>query len=109
MPSTSAPLLCQRDLFSIPDGHCYLNSAFMGPLPRLVEQAGAAALAARASPMGLTAQDFFEPAERVRILCAQLVDADPYRVPFFPTLAYPTPTVPPHPPPNSRHHLLPLA
>jgi hypothetical protein len=26
--------------FSLPDGHCYLNGAFMGLLPRLVEQAG---------------------------------------------------------------------
>lgn len=89
-PSTSAPLLCQRDLFSIPDGHCYLNSAFMGPLPRLVAQAGVEALAARAAPIGMTAQDFFEPAERTRSLCAQLVNADPERVAFAPTAAYAT-------------------
>jgi len=90
MPSTSVPLVCQRDLFSIPDSHCYLNSAFMGPLPRPVEQAGVAALTARASPIGLTAQDFFDPAERVRLLCAQLVHADPERVAFVPTVAYAT-------------------
>jgi len=90
MPTTSAPLLCQRDLFSIPDGHCYLNSAFMGPLPRLVAQAGVEALAARAATVGLTPQDFFEPAERTRILCAQLVNADPERVAFVPTAAYAT-------------------
>ena len=88
MPSTSIPLLCQRDLFSIPDDHCYLNSAFMGPLPRPVEQAGVAALAARASPIGLTPLDFFEPAERTRKLCAQLVNSDPERVAFVPTAAY---------------------
>ena len=88
MPSTSAPLLCQRALFSIPEGHCYLNSAFMGPLPRLVEQAGVAALTARASPIGLTPKDFFEPAERTRRLCARLVNADPERVAFVPTAAY---------------------
>jgi selenocysteine lyase/cysteine desulfurase len=87
---TPVPLLCQRDMFSIPDGHCYLNSAFMGPLPRLVEQAGIASLAARASPIGLTSQDFFEPAERARRLCAQLVNADPERVAFVPTVAYAT-------------------
>ncbi len=90
MPTTSVPLVCQRDLFSIPDSHCYLNSAFMGPLPRPVEQAGVAALAARASPIGLTAQDFFDPAERARLLCAQLVHADPERVAFVPTVAYAT-------------------
>jgi selenocysteine lyase/cysteine desulfurase len=62
----------------------------MGPLPRLVEQAGVEALAGRASPVGLTAQDFFEPAERARTLCAQLVNADPERVAFVPTAAYAT-------------------
>lgn len=89
MPTPSSlPLCCQRDLFSLPDGHCYLNSAFMGPLPRLVEQAGVAALTARASPIGLTPKDFFEPAERTRRLCARLVNADPERVAFVPTAAY---------------------
>lgn len=88
MPSIFEPLLCQRELFSIPDGHCYLNSAFMGPLPRPVEQAGAEALAARASVIGITPQDFFEPAERVRQLCAQLVNADPEHVAFVPTVAH---------------------
>ncbi|ROZ78335.1 aminotransferase class V-fold PLP-dependent enzyme [Ramlibacter sp. WS9] len=88
MPTPSSPLRCQRDLFSLPDGHCYLNSAFMGPLPRLVEQAGVAALTARASPIDLTPKDFFEPAERTRGLFARLVNADPERVAFVPTAAY---------------------
>lgn len=88
MQSTSPPLLCQRALFSIPEDHCYLNSAFMGPLPRPVEQAGAAALTARASPIRLTSKDFFEPAERTRALCAQLVNADPERIAFIPTAAH---------------------
>lgn len=60
----------------------------MGPLPRLVEQAGVAALSARAAPIGLTSKDFFEPAERTRGLCAQLVNADPERIAFIPTAAY---------------------
>jgi len=93
MTSTPAPLLCQRDLFSIPADHCYLNSAFMGPLPKPVEQAGARSLAARAAPIGMTAQDFFAPAERTRKLCAQLVNADPERVAFIPTVAYATATI----------------
>ncbi len=86
----SAPLLCQRDLFSIPDGDCYLNSAYMGPLPRSVQQAGLEALATRASPIGVTSRDFFDPAERTRRLCAELVHADPERVAFVPTAAYAT-------------------
>lgn len=60
----------------------------MGPLPRRVEQAGMQALADRAVPIVLGPQDFFEPAERTRKLCAQLVNADPERVAFIPNVAY---------------------
>ena len=80
-------LICQRDLFSIPPGHCYLNSAYMGPLARPVQQAGVDALARRAAPFLITAADFFEPAERTRALCARLVNADPERTAFVTTAA----------------------
>lgn len=90
MSSFAVPLTCQKSQFSIPDGHCYLNSAFMGPLPRLVEQVGVQSLAARSSPIAMSPMDFFEPAERTRKLCAQLVNADPERVAFVPTVAYAT-------------------
>lgn len=62
----------------------------MGPLPRLVEQAGIQSLAARSCPIAMSPTDFFEPAERTRKLCAQLVNADPERVAFVPTVAYAT-------------------
>ncbi len=84
---TSAPLTCQRDLFSIPASHCYLNSAYMGPLARPVQQAGIDALARRAAPFQISAADFFGPAERTRALCARLVNADPERTAFITTAA----------------------
>ncbi|MES2150695.1 MAG: aminotransferase class V-fold PLP-dependent enzyme, partial [Pseudomonadota bacterium] len=65
-----------------------MNSAFMGPLPVAVQRAGFEALTARASPIGMTSRDFFEPAERTRALCATLVNADIERVAFVPTVAY---------------------
>ena len=88
MTSSFPPLTCQKSEFSLPDGHCYLNSAFMGPLPHRVEQAGLQALRERVAPMAMGPADFFEPAERTRKLCAQLVNADPERVAFVPTVAY---------------------
>ena len=90
MPNHTHPLTCQRDAFSLPEGHTYLNSAYMGPLPKRVQQAGADALIARAAPIGLVPRDFFDPAERTRQLCAQLVHADAERVAFVPTAAYAT-------------------
>lgn len=46
------------------------------------------ALVARSAPIGLTPRDFFEPAERTRNLYARLVNADPERIAFVPTVAY---------------------
>ncbi len=74
-----------RSLFGLPADEIYLNSAYMGPLPRAVQEAGARALALRAAPWQITADDFFAPAERTRALCARLVQADPERVAFVPS------------------------
>ena len=81
-PDASVALPSSKHLFDIPPGEVYLNSAYMGPLPRAVQAAGAQGLALRAEPWHLTADDFFAPAERTRRLCAALVQADPERVAF---------------------------
>ncbi len=44
------PLACQSQQFSIAKDVCYLNSAYMGPLPNAVIEAGQAALHWRACP-----------------------------------------------------------
>jgi selenocysteine lyase/cysteine desulfurase len=68
-------LECQRQLFSLDDQYTYLNSAYMGPLPLPVQQAGEAALKWRAFPTHIGPADFFTHADDVRKLCAQLVNA----------------------------------
>ncbi|MEI7444491.1 MAG: aminotransferase class V-fold PLP-dependent enzyme [Burkholderiales bacterium] len=85
--SDSAAFSCRKALFSIPDGEVWLNSAYMGPLPKPVEAAGHDALTRRAFPSWMRAADFFEPAERVRGLCARLVGADPEQVALVTTAA----------------------
>ncbi|MBV8807482.1 MAG: aminotransferase class V-fold PLP-dependent enzyme [Acidobacteriaceae bacterium] len=75
-------------MFSLPDGHCYLNSAYMGPLPVRVQQAGVEALVDRSFPGNITPVDFFEPAERARKLCAQLVNAKAESVAFVTSVSY---------------------
>ncbi len=82
-----SPLTCQRHRFTIPSDHVYLNSAYMGPLPRDTVDAGRRALERRATPIAITSADFFAPAERARALCAGLVGADPERVALVPTAA----------------------
>ncbi len=88
-----SPLACQSDQFSIPKEVCYLNSAYMGPLPNAVLEAGHAALNLRACPTAIQSQDFFTPAERVRERCAKLVHADAESVALISTAAYGIATV----------------
>ena len=84
----TTPLTCQAELFALNGADCWLNSAYMGPLPKAVQQAGVEALARRAFPVDLTPADFFAPAEQVRRLCADLVNADPEAVALVLTAAY---------------------
>ncbi len=74
----------QQHLFSLNHQYTYLNSAYMGPLPIPVQQAGEAALKLRAFPVHITPHDFFSHADQVRALCAQLVNADTESVALVP-------------------------
>jgi selenocysteine lyase/cysteine desulfurase len=80
-------LACQRHLFDIPRDVCYLNCAYMGPLPRPVRDAGAAALLRCATPWLIGSEDFFEPAEAARRLIAGLLNASPESIALVPTAA----------------------
>ena len=81
------PLDCQKPLFALPAGETWLNNAYMGAMPRAVLEAGHRAVDLRALPAAITPADFFEPAERVRGLCAALVNADPEQIALVPTVA----------------------
>ena len=80
-------LPCQRHLFEIPRDVCYLNSAYMGPMPGPVRDAGAAGLLRRAAPWKIRAEDFFEPAETVRRQIGDLIHASPERIALVPNAA----------------------
>ncbi|HEU4786157.1 MAG TPA: aminotransferase class V-fold PLP-dependent enzyme, partial [Gemmatimonadaceae bacterium] len=71
-----------RDLFDVPEGVTYFNTAYNSPLlnasrERLIEAAGA-----KSRPWERTPDDFFTDAERIRQLCAALFggDADGYAI-----------------------------
>ncbi|HEX4599376.1 MAG TPA: aminotransferase class V-fold PLP-dependent enzyme [Burkholderiaceae bacterium] len=80
-------LPCQRHLFAIPRDVCYLNSAYMSPMPAPVRDAGAAGLARRATPWEIRAEDFFEPAEALRRQIGNLLNASPERIALVPNAA----------------------
>ena len=87
-------LTSQRHLFSLPEGEHYLNTAYLSPLARPVEEAGIAALLRRRDPTSIRAADFFTDADRARALFARLVNApDPSRVALIPAVSYGMATV----------------
>jgi selenocysteine lyase/cysteine desulfurase len=88
--SAAEPLACQRTAFSLPQGLHYLNCAYMGPLPRVVQEAGVAGIQRKADPSsGIVAADFFTESSEVRRLFAQVVHADDAaRVAIIPAVSY---------------------
>ena len=56
----------------------------MGPLPRVSQQEGIAAIARKGNPSAIVAADFFTEAAEARRLFAELVNADAARVALIP-------------------------
>jgi selenocysteine lyase/cysteine desulfurase len=86
-------LTCQRAAFSLPSDLHYLNCAYMGPLPRVSQQDGIAAIARKGNPSTIVAADFFTEASDARQLFARLINADASRVAIIPAASYGLATV----------------
>jgi selenocysteine lyase/cysteine desulfurase len=79
---------CQRDMFDLPENITYLNCAYTSPLLKAAQQAGRAAIQAKANPWTIKAEDFFSTAETARGLFARLVDCKPDDVALVPAVSY---------------------
>jgi len=85
---SSVSLMNVRDQFDLPAGRAFLNSAFLGPLPRVAVEAGLAALEAKAHPWLVGPDDFFDPVDRLRELVAGFLDGDAEGVAVIPAVSY---------------------
>lgn len=92
MVITSTPLetlLCQRDSFQLPRDAHYLNCAYMGPLPRVAEEAGIEAIRLKRVPTRIVPPDAFWETDEVRAQFARLIQVDePGRVAIQPGVSY---------------------
>ena len=83
------PLGCQRQAFGLPEDLHYLNCAYMGPIPRVTEEAGVEGIRRKRVPTGIHPNDFFETSDRIRGLFSDLVNAgDATRVAILPGVSY---------------------
>jgi selenocysteine lyase/cysteine desulfurase len=78
----------QRSAFDVPDEVAYFNTANLAPQLHAVRRAGQAALARRARPWTISAEDWFVDVERVRALFGEIVGADAEGVALVPATSY---------------------
>lgn len=78
----------QRALFDIPADIAYLNSAYMGPMPKVAAEAGTVGMRAKLNPWTIAPVDFFTESEAVRGLFGKLVNATANDVALVPSVSY---------------------
>ncbi|MEM9919689.1 MAG: aminotransferase class V-fold PLP-dependent enzyme [Bacteroidota bacterium] len=82
-------LSCQKQLFDIPAHVCYLNTAYMSPQLKAVEEAGQRGLARKNRPFDILPRDFFEPAQQLKQQFANFIGvADSQRIAVVPSVSY---------------------
>src|SRR6056297_2448766 len=85
---------CQKHQFSLPEGHHYLNCAYMSPILKSVEEAGKKGIEQKRAPWKVTPEHFFRDSDRLRSLFAQLVNApESNRIAILPSASYGLSTV----------------
>jgi selenocysteine lyase/cysteine desulfurase len=88
------PLSCQSAAFSLPPDIHYLNCAYLGPLPRVAQDAGVAGVARKGNPTTIAPSDFFADSEVARGLFARLINVkDSGRIALIPAVSYGVATV----------------
>lgn len=82
-------LSCQKGAFTLPGDHHYLNCAYMGPLPRVAEEAGVQGLRKKRFPQVVQVGDFFEPVQQLKDRFARLIGAESgLNVAVIPSVSY---------------------
>jgi len=84
----------QKDNYTLDEDVTYLNTAYSAPLSKEAEQIGIEALSKKCRPNEYNGSDFFEPAEKLKALFAQLIDvSDPQNIAIIPSVSYGIATV----------------
>jgi len=80
---------CQKKLFSLPDGHYYLNCAYFSPMMKRVENAGIEGIRQKRTPWNVLPDEFFNNSNKLRSLFARLVRVtDSNRIAILPSVSY---------------------
>jgi selenocysteine lyase/cysteine desulfurase len=78
----------QRSLFSIPANINYLNCATMSPNLKSSGEAGMAAIRQRNEPWTIASKQWFEPAEELKSLFAEIINSPAANIALVPSASY---------------------
>jgi selenocysteine lyase/cysteine desulfurase len=79
----------QKEKFSLPKDVIYLNTSYMSPLLKDVENVGVEALQKKSKPFSISPNDFFEPVTELKKLYATLIDTKEFnRIACIPSVSY---------------------
>jgi selenocysteine lyase/cysteine desulfurase len=78
----------QKSLFNIPDHVTFMNCANMSPLLKSVNEAGVYAINQRNAPWTISVEQWFEPAEELRLLFAKMINSNKENIALIPSASY---------------------
>ncbi len=81
-------LQSQRGQFDLPSDVSWLNSAYIGPPPRVATEAGARAARRQAAPWSIAASDFFTETDAARAAAAPFFNAQADDIAIVPAASY---------------------
>lgn len=100
----------RRDQFDLPRDTCYLNAAYMGPMPSAAVAAGQDSYARKGQPWHVQVQaDFFDAPEALRARAARLFGAAADDVALVPAASYGLSTAARNLAPDAKSEILVLA
>jgi len=77
-----------RSAFLMPRDICYLNTAYMGPRLKIVDEAARRGVDKASAPWTITSQDFFTDVEEARSLFAQMIGTTAHNIALVPSASY---------------------
>lgn len=86
-------MTAHRDLFDLPREICWLNAAYLGPLPNRTTEIGLAAVKRKAHPWTITPVDFHTEVDEVKALYSRLIGAKPQEIAIVPSTSYGVATI----------------
>ena len=102
-------MISQKHLFDLPDDIHYLNGAYMSPLMKSVQEAGIAGIKRKSNPSSISSEDFFTPAEEVKLKFAKIIHAPASQIAIIPSASYGLKSAVDNIPSNTGNHAVVLA